>query len=242
MSRAHYFYFPLPVPDLERIVIAHQEGFNEHLNELFSDAELTLFERKLDAMAAPFVQPIFTEMTFDDFYAAADEEEAQRLFFKSCQSSICLENLPDFHENPFQVTWLLCLLERFKEVLIDLGGIEELQFKSSYIEDLGRYKNVDTIISSPLEKKAPAALTKAVFPIDFLVQDVYKEIDRLKAKHKIYQAMEQIEGLSEKAQTVFKVMMDQHLDATALLVRSRLVPKDFDDNLERLKFFLRKLP
>lgn len=241
MANAHYFYLPLTVADLEKKVRTHQQEFDEYLNETFSETELNQFERELDSIAAVFVQPIFSEMSFDDFYANPDEEDGQRFFFDACKSSICLENLPDFHSNPFQITWLLQLLELFDDVLIDQGGVEELEFKAHYVEKLKKYKSVDSMISSPLEKPIEVKTTKPVFPIDFLILDVYREIDRLKSNQQIYRAIESIESLPEKTQKIFKVVMNERLDSTSLLKKCGLNPKDFGDYLEKLKFFLKRI-
>lgn len=241
MARALYFYLPLPLDLVEQHVESHQEEFDDYLAELFSEDELIAFERSLDAIAAIFPQPVSSELSFDDFYAGAGEEELQRVFFESCASCICLENLPDLHDNPFQVTYLQHLLRRFEEVLIDQGGVEELRFKDSFLEELEGLKNVDSLIGSALEKPIASAPVRAVFPIDFLVQDVYKEFDRLRHHHRIYAAVELLETLPEKTQKLYKVMAQETLDADSLLRKSGLIPKDFGDCMERLKFFLRKI-
>lgn len=76
-----------------------------------------------------------------------------------------------------------------------------------------------------------------VNPIDFLILDVYQELDRVKREEKDLAMSEQ----SEKLQKIYAAMKEDKLDADSLLKKSGLIPKDFGDNLERLKFFLRKL-
>ena len=78
-------------------------------------------------------------------------------------------------------------------------------------------------------------------PIDFLILDVYKELDRLRSLDLLDVVMEKLEGLPEKSRKTFQVMNQERLDASQLLRKSGLNAKDFDDNLERLKFFLKKL-
>jgi hypothetical protein len=73
-----------------------------------------------------------------------------------------------------------------------------------------------------------------VDPIDFLIQDVYKEFDRLKNKD-----LDQSE-LSEKVQKIFQIMRNDLLEGEELFRKTGLGAKDFDDGLERLKFWLRK--
>ncbi|HXH76831.1 MAG TPA: hypothetical protein VNJ08_17815 [Bacteriovoracaceae bacterium] len=241
MANAHYFYLPLTVKELEDRVQSHQENFEEFLKDTFSDKELTTFEGQVDSIAAIFVQPIISELSFQDFYSNASDEQQQKQFFETCRSSICLENLPDFHSNPFQVSYLIQLLENFHEVLIDQGGVEELVFKAAYIDLLKNYKSVDSMISSPLERPPEVKTTKPVYPIDFLILDVYKEIDRLKTSKQIYNAIEQATSLPEKTQKILTIASKDLLDSITLLKRTGLNPKDFDDNLERLKFFLKKI-
>jgi hypothetical protein len=67
-----------------------------------------------------------------------------------------------------------------------------------------------------------------------LIQDVYKEFDRLKNKN-----LDQNE-LSEKVQKIFLIMRNEKLDSEELFRKTGLGAKDFDDGLERLKFWLRK--
>jgi hypothetical protein len=184
------------------------------------------------------VQPILSELSFDDFYPCPKEEEKQRSFFESCQSSICLDNLPYFESNPFQITYLIDLLWSLDEVLIDRGGVSELIFKREYIDELKKFKTMEVLL--PVEKEKPIVVTtkRPVNPIDFTIHDVYKELALVEAMGIEIPISDQ----SEKLQKIFAAAKsDKDLDADALLKRSGLIPKDFGDNLERLKFFLKKL-
>lgn len=241
MSKAHYFYFLAPLPELERIVKAHQLDFDELVNDTFTEAELVTYEKMLDSISAIFVQPVISELAFDDFYPKESEALKQRSFFEECKSSICLENLPDFHSNPFQVTYLNELLRNFDEVLIDTGGVSELVFKKDYLENLKKFKNIFSLVPQTEVKPLEIKTTKPIDPIDFLILDVYKEMDRLQSLEKINFVMEQMEEQSEKLKKTFSAIKDEKLDASMLLRKSGLNAKDFDDNLERLKFFLKKI-
>lgn len=241
MTQAHYFYFLTPLAELERIVKAHQEDFDELVNDTFSEIELVTYEKMLDCISAIFVQPIISELIFDDFYPKESEIEKQRSFFEEAKSSICIENLPDFHTNPFQITYLIELLRVFDEVLIDTGGVNELVFKMEYLQNLKRYKNIFSLLSQTELKPLELKTSKPVDPIDFLILDVFKEIDRLKEKKLIDLAFDQLELQSDKLKKTFFAIQDEKLDASALLRKSGLNAKDFDDNLERLKFFLKKI-
>lgn len=238
MSNAHYFYFRLSVQDLDKKVKALQLDFDHLINDTFSDSELVTHEKLLDDIGAVFVQPIFSEMTFDDFYPNESEVQRQQEFFESCRSSICLENIPAFETNPFQITYLIELLRDFDEVLVDTGGVNELMFKKQYVDNLKKYKNIFSLLDDEPKKPIEVKTNKPVDPIDFLILDVYKELGRLD----YLEMRESVKHLPEKAQKVFEAMGESGLDASALFKKSTLNAKDFGDNLERLKFFLKKQP
>lgn len=238
MSRSHYFYFKLSVKDLENVVSAYQVEFDTLLEDCFSDEELLSFETLIDAIAAVYVQPILSEMSFDDFYADEIREEDQRNFFHSAKSSICLENLPYFESNPFQVTYLKTLLKKFPEVLIDCGGVNTLMFKDQYLLDLSKFKDIDSLVPLSEAPRPEIKTSKPLDPIDFFIFDVYKEIDRLKLSDK-WQSLN-FDGQSDNLIKIFKVMSAEKLDSSALLRKTGLNAKTFDDTLERLKFWLKK--
>lgn len=242
MARTHYFYFHLTVKELECLIEAHQVDFDALVKDSLSDEILLLQEKLLDDLGAVIVQPILSELSFEDFYPDPNLENEQRAFFATCRSSLCLENLPYFQTNPFQVTYLLLLLQRVNEVLIDQGGVSALVFKKSYLEELNKYKNLDSLITKESEKILETKTTKPVHPIDFVVLDVYKELDRLMLANKMFLVTEQIATQSEKVQKLCTIMRGEKLDANTLLKKSALIPKDFGDDLERLKFFLKKIP
>jgi hypothetical protein len=239
MSRSHYFYFSLTVPELEQVVEAYQAEFDALLEECFSENDLLAFEKMIDAIAAVYVQPILSELSFDDFYADPNCEEEQRSFFLSARSSICLEQLPYFESNPFQVTYLTDLLTYFSECLVDRGGVQELVFKKQYVEELSKFKDINLLIPKSKEVRPEVKTNKPIDPIDFLIFDVYKEIDRLKTSGKFDTL--NVDEQSEKFKKIFLVMGSEKADASSLLRKTGLNAKDFDDTLERLKFWLRKL-
>lgn len=235
MAKNITIYLPLPLKDLEALIEGFKEDFDGFLDESFTSDELTAFEKLIDELAALYVQPILHELTFDDFYADPSREDEQRSFFGSCRSSLLLENLPFLETNPFQVTYLRMLLDLFPEALVDQGGVSELTDKQSFLESLKKYKSIDLYQAPAVEKKPiEVRTTKPVDPIDFLILDVYKEFDRLDGKDL------DASDLSLKVRRIYQVMKDQKMDSTQLLKAIGLNPKDFDDGLERLKFWLRK--
>ncbi len=234
MSKAIYLYSQLTLSELQTIVEAHQAEFDAFLEDTFTEDELASFEKKLDALGAIYVQPILTELSFDDFYPDPFQEQKQKTFFESCKSSICIENLPDLEINPFQVSYLIMLLNSFEEILIDGGGVCELAFKEVYLANLISFRSVKDLTSRlpKLEKKAKESA--AMEPIDFLVQDVYQELPRFLDNETVHNEM------PEKMRNIFLVMKNEKLEADLILNKSGLNPKDFGDNLERLKFYLKK--
>lgn len=239
MPASQYFYLKTSVNDLEKIIESFQEDFDVLLKDAFSDDELQQLERSIDSIAAVIVQPIMSELTFDDFYVWEELASEQRRFFESCKSSICFENMPYLQSNAFQVTYLIELLKKFDEVLIDRGGVNELMFKNEYLKTLANFRTIDALIGVAEEKPATTS-NKPFIPvhqIDFFVVDVYKEIDRLKKEGKL----SEISLPSEKRMKILEVMKLERLPTEGILRKSGLGAKDFDDHLEGLKFQLKKL-
>lgn len=234
MSGSLTLYSILNVSTLEKVVESFQEDFNILLEDCFTDEELRVFEKDIDSISAIYVQPIFSELSFDDFYSKPEEEQKQRFFFETCKSSILLENLPYFENNPFQVTYLLELLKKFDEVLIDRGGMNELLFKETFVAQLQSFKTMDQIVPAVVPARPEIKTSAPIDPIDFLILDVYREIERTQS------VSLPIEELSSKVQKIYQVMKTGRMDSTDLLRASGLIAKDFDDGLERLKFWLKK--
>jgi hypothetical protein len=230
MSKSLYIYLRQPLKDLERIVEAHQEEFDALLGDTFSDEELVKYEKLIDSISTIEVQPIIEELSFDDFYAKPSEEKLQEGFFEACRSSLCLDNLPFFETNPFQITYLKDLLWTLEDALIDRGGVQELLFKKDYLEELRKYKTIDSLVQEePKAIKAQIVLG----PVDKLVHDIYRELQRLTDPDG--------SPLPEKTQKLLKIMSEKDLDSSQIFKTSGLIPKDFEDHLEKLKFFLKKL-
>jgi hypothetical protein len=241
MSHAHYFYFSQNITEVEKIFKIHQEDFEELLGDTFTEEELLRFEPLLDSLGAIFVQPIISELSFDDFYVNELQAEKQQKFFESCKSSICLENLADFSLNPFQVTYLNELLRSFDEVLIDRGGVSELLFKKDYIEMLKNYKNIFALLSPVLDRPVIVNSSRPIDPIDFLIKDVLIELERLEKAHLLSRVIEESNDWSLKTQKAFFALREGSHNAGELLAKSGLGAKDFDDHLEKLKFLLKKI-
>jgi hypothetical protein len=240
MSRDHTFYFSIEPKVLEKIVKDFQERFDTFLLDTFSDAELAQFENLIDQIAVFFVQPILAELSFDDFYPQRDQESFQRAFFETCRSSISVENLPYFENNPFQVSYLLDFLDSVGDVLIDRGGVEVLQFKKLYREHLQKFKSLDSLLGPLPILKLPRT-NVPVHAIDFLVKDTYTELNQIKSDGKMALFMEEIKSLPTGMQKVIDVLHTGDFDAETLMIKSSLGPKEFGDQLERLKFFLRRI-
>ena len=238
MSKTLSFYFPLKVSELDALVAEFQKDFDELIKDNFSDDELEHVEKKLDALAAVYVTPVLEELTFDDFEA----DESHRAFFNGCKSVLLLENLPYLESNPFQVSWLQMFLKRFSAFLVDTGGLSELRPKEKFLPELERYRNMDGLIKvdRPAVPPPQHGISAPVLPIDFLILDVYRELERIKTEGKGQLALERV-AETERPRRLYSIMKEGRLDAHSLLRLSGLSPKDFDDNLEKLKFILKKI-
>lgn len=234
MSKSLTFFFKLSHRDLEVIMEAFSEDFDTLLNDAFDDKELEFYSPKIDALAAAYVQPVLEGLTFDDFTPEPQKISLQKDFFASARSSLCLENVPFLETNPFQVTYLRELLKRFDEILVDRGGVQELWFKEDFLNSLESLKTIDDLV--PLSPKISTAPKngRPVDPIDFLVLDVYEAFER----HR--NSPPSGEDLSPKVQQIYRVVQAERLPSDELFRKSGLNAKDFDDGLERLKFWLRK--
>ncbi len=238
MARTLTFYFPLKVSELDALVTSFQKEFDELVKDSFTEEELEIMEKKLDALAAVYVNPVLEELTFEDFEA----DEIHRNFFESCKSTLLLENLPYLETNPFQVSWLQLFLGRFSDFLADKGNLSALVTKKEFLAELSRLKNMDPLVrpAKPEPRPLQHGVKAPVLPIDFLIVDVYKELGRLHESGKMSAALEAVAGF-EKARRLYAIMKEGKLDANSLLSLSGLNPKDFDDNLEKLKFILKKV-
>lgn len=240
MARSLYLYSPLSVNELEAFAKEFEESFEELLGDTFSDDELSRYEPLLDSMAAVSPQPMIPELSYDDFEAAPLEDANRRELFSHSKSSLCLENLPYLESHPFQVSYLHELLTRMGPVLIDKGQFDFLMSKEEYLAELKPLKSMDDLVPVEVTVVQPKSKSAPVDPIDFLVLDVYREIEKLKFSGNLYQALEGLQGQSEKVKILFFIMREEKLDSLSLFQKSGLKPKDFDDYLEKLKFYLRK--
>jgi hypothetical protein len=222
--------------DLGLVLESHQEAFDVYLEDSFSDEELTFFERQLDVLGAVYAQGISEEVSFEDFYPDPSKVQEQKEFFEACRSSLVFENLPYLEGNPFQVTYLLQLLEKIPECLIDRGGVHELQFHDEYVSEISKHRTAESLVKFAPPVQMTVKTKAPISPIDFLVRDVYREINRLRLENKL----RGIEAPSEKTVKLFSAFLSDEKSSDDLFRLSGLGAKDFDDNLERLKFYLRK--
>lgn len=222
-----YLYSSTAPLELEVQVKLFRKEFETILGDLFSESEMTRYERLLDELATVDVQPILAELSFDDFYAPPEMRE----LFETMQSVICLENMPFLENNPFQVSYLIRLIQEVGAVLVDRGGIEELLHGNDFISEIKVLKAMESLIELSTEAKRNVQITKA--PIDYLLDDVYREFDRLEGQVLVG-------NMTERQQKIFLPLKQHRPDALTLLKLSGLNPKDFGDGLESLKFFLKR--
>jgi len=231
MAYCLYFYLPIELKTLDSIFEIHKKEFEEFLDDEYSQEEKDSLEAQLDSLAAVFVQPILDELTFDDFYPEKGLEKRQEDFFSKCRSSILFENLPDFESNFLQVIYLKHFLQRFSEVLIDQGGVNSLQFKDSFLNLLNKYRG-----GAPRIFKNMGHLN-VNSPMDQMLEDIYKEVIRLGGQDLGCK----LELQSDKVRKLYSLVLEERTSANSLLGKSNMNPKDFGDNLEKLKFFLKRI-
>jgi hypothetical protein len=65
-------------------------------------------------------------------------------------------------------------------------------------------------------------------------------MNRVKKSGTLLQALEGLQEQNEKTKKLFFVMREEDLDSDGLLRKSGMNAKDFDDYLEKLKFYLKK--
>lgn len=238
MGRNLTIYFPLRLPELDQEVERFKKEFDEFLKDSFTEEELESLGNKIDALAAVDVSVLSPELTVDEF----EDSEAHRGLFEECKSILLLDNLPYLESNPFQVSWLEQFLKRFPLFLVDPGGFSALVARNEFLRELARFRNLEALVKTepPAAPPLQHGTTAPVLPIDFLILDVYRELDRLQAEGKIVMALETVAPF-EKARRLFAIMKEGKLDAHSLLRLSGMIPKDFDDNLEKLKFLLKKI-
>lgn len=240
MSLSLTFYFPFSPNDLETIIESFRKEFDELLKDSFADSELEVFEAKLDALGAVYVQPVMDELSFHDFYPDPEKSDEQESFFKKAKSSLCIENLPYLETNPFQVSYLRMLAGKFSNFLVDRGGVHELLFKEDFLKLLESLKSMDKLLLSPPveETKRSGKNFYPVDPLDFIFVDVIKEFEKLRSSGKEIDAS----TLGEAPKKILNALLKSDFDHPIELFKaSGLGAKAFDDGLERLKFFLRSL-
>ncbi len=188
-------------------------------------------------LSAIFVQPLFSEISFDDFITSENSASKQREFFDSCRSTLGLENVSFLETNPFQVSYLKDLISKFDQCLIDKGGGGELVFKEVFLSELHSFRDISSLVGFvPKLSSKINQLHHPIDPIDFLIADVHKELARLR------DVSLPLELIPDKLRKLLCLLGDEKLsDQSLLYQRSGLNPKDFDDGLERLKFLLRSL-
>jgi hypothetical protein len=238
MSKSLILFLPCSLSYLNEVVEKHQQNFQILLGDIFDESEIESFDHYLETISAISSGPMMSELSFDDLDVNREQEQQQRAFFNNCKSSICLENLPFLDSNPFQVSYLIELLNCFDQALVDFGASSPLMFKEDFLKHLSTYKSIDAL--KPPPPPLPTRIQKflPVDPIDFLVADVYQEITRLQKSHKLPLWQNVIHQGQKK---LLYVMSDHYLDPATLFIKSGLNPKEFDDTMEKLKFWLKSI-
>lgn len=230
------FYSKRSVQELEAILVQHQDDFSLLLEDTFSELELEQFENLLEDLSSPVVQTLSSELQFDDFEVLENEEKEQRRLFLEVKGALLLENVANLHFNPFQVSYIKEILRSLDDVLVDRGGFYPLLSKKAFLDSLKGYKTIFSLLKEE-EKIIPQPILDFHNPIDMIISDIYKDLARLEDKGLTFETSD----WPEKVRLLYLSLKKNKQNAQTLLGETKLSPKDFGDNLEKLKFMLRKM-
>lgn len=240
MSKSLYIHTPYNIPFLEELFQVHQKQFEEWLNDSFTDEELDFFQEKIDTIAHVLIDLKVDSIGFEDYESISGDRELKNDLFNRLNTTISLNDMPFLESNPFQVSYLFLLVNKLENILIDPGSLNDLLSKDEYLKKLDTFKKAeDLLINFSPTVQAPKKTHSRVFdPIDYLITEIYNELKRLEVAGKLPIIAT---DLPEKAQKLLAVMQTDYFNASDLLRLTSLHPKDFDDHLEKLKFYLRKV-
>jgi len=227
MLRSIYLYNFSEVKAVQELIEKFQEDFDEILQDEFTSDELEVFEPKLEELANVYGQPIFSELKFEDFEVPEESYLKFKFIFESCKSCVVLENVADLYTNPFQVSYLMELMRFFDEGLIDLGNFQPLQTKQEFEKDLRSYTNMMNLRPKQFSPKKE-------IPTD--LSPIERELLEIRTLLKNNLAPP---ALPEKTQHLLQTIISNLGDSNHVLRCSGMNPKDFTDNLEKLRLALK---
>ena len=225
---------------MKELVQAQEKLFEEWLLDSFTEDEMDFYQDMIDSISSVLIDLKINEIKFEDFDAITGDTSLKEILFHKSITTISLSDLPYLENNPFQVSYLVMLLNQLNVVLIDPGGLEDLLLKEEYLVKLSEFKKADDLLFSPSYQSSVIQKTsqKVYDPIERLVTEIYNELKRLEVG-----GILPISGdnLPEKTRKILMVMQQDYYDSNHLLRLTDLHPKDFDDHLEKLKFYLKKV-
>ena len=194
----------------------------------------------IDSIALVLIDLKVEEINFEDYDSISGDSNLKKDLFKKVKTTISFNEMPFLESNPFQVSYLLLLLERLEGILIDPGTLSDLQLKEEFFIKLSHLKKAQDFLadfspSVPISKKASP---RTFDPIEYLITEIYNELKRLEVSGKLPLLGE---DLPDKTKKLLSVMQTDYFTSEDLLKITSLHPKDFDDHLEKLKFYLRKV-
>jgi hypothetical protein len=246
MAFTYYFYSSHSVDGLKVILDKTELAFDELLQSYEEQSYIKENEKLISLLANVIPGPILAELSFDDFSVEEGRLKEMEAYFQNAKSCLVLENVPYLQTNPFQVSWILFLLNFLGPCMIDTGSITPLKNNLDLMAILKKSKSLEQVLNlSPLVpvSKSPAGNFIPVEPLDFIVRDVFKEFERLQNENQLGVIERSIES-NEKMKKLFLVIKNNFshgpLPAINLCQKSNLNPKDFGDFLERLKFLMKR--
>lgn len=226
MSKSLHIFLPYTQKELLKIIEDYQSDFDEILKEEFSEDELESLADSLDTLASVDVTSRTQDVTIDDFEIENKDLPLMSDAFGKTKSVLVFDELPFLDTHPLQVTYLKNLLWSFREGIVDRGGVNKLIFLKDYLLILKKYKGMDALNLSVPE------VQKVVIPGP---TDPLSVIYELVLNSKI----SEINHHSEKMKMIFHLIRNQKISKENLFKESRLSLKDFGDEIERLRIYLK---
>jgi hypothetical protein len=225
---------------LKELVEAQEKLFEEWLLDNFTDDEIDFYQDMIDSISSVLIDSKIDELKFEDYEAIRGDISFKKILFHKSITTISFSDLPYLENNPFQVSYLTMLLNQLNIVLIDPGGLEDLLLKEEYLVKLGEFKKADDLLFRPSYQQSIVQNTsqKVYDPIDKLVTEIYNELKRLEVAGILPMSGD---DLPEKTRKILISIQQDYYDSNQLLALTALHPKDFDDHLEKLKFYLKKV-
>lgn len=222
--------------------IEYLENISFEFDLLVQDPSLGQYfqknEKKLDELASVIVSPKLPEIEFDCFEFEEKNRVQYETLFNKTKTTFAIENLPYLEVNPFQVSWLKLFFKNLGECLIDVGGMELLEDRLTFLERLENYKDLSLFKEEHLHfdrKPLPVRFEKT--PLDFVIDKLNLEIIRLKNSNLEKEFAQTL--THESLRNLYNVYLTNSGINSLWPLRNKMDPKKFGDLTEKLYFLVK---